>query len=145
MACTLTLSLISESQEGTVGDDWKYELEAKVYSGALTGEGTVSVAKHTLASGDTQPPPGPPEPLVIAAGECGDEIQIHLRLKASEVDLFRNDVGENSVSFSMRNPNAGGGPIVEQKTITVGVTEMPAQTSSAEFQLTVELKLSESA
>ena len=31
MACKATISLLSESQEGTIGDDWRYSLEAKIF------------------------------------------------------------------------------------------------------------------
>lgn len=141
MACTLTLTIVSESQEGTIGDDWKYDLEAKVFSGALVGHGNISVPKHTLASGDTQPPPGPPEPLVLSAGQPGDELRVQLHLKASEVDLLRNDVGETRVDFDVRCPPAGGAPVVVEREITVGVTEMPSQTATAEFKLVVTLSL----
>ena len=54
MGSTLTLRLISESQEGVIGDDWKYVLHAKVYNEGLTGEGSIDVKKHTLDSGQTQ-------------------------------------------------------------------------------------------
>ncbi len=30
MSCRLTMTLISESQEGNIGEDWKYELDVKV-------------------------------------------------------------------------------------------------------------------
>ena len=40
MSCTLTMKLVSESQEGNIGEDWRYLLEAKVFHGALAGEAT---------------------------------------------------------------------------------------------------------
>ena len=30
MTCKLTMTLISESQEGNIGEDWKYDLDIKV-------------------------------------------------------------------------------------------------------------------
>ena len=72
MNCKLTLSLISESQEGNVGDDWKYDVVAKVFQDGLKGEGGISVPKHTLESGAVREPFGEPDPVVLFEGgqEC---------------------------------------------------------------------------
>lgn len=141
MACTLTLSLISESQEGDVGDDWKYELEAKVFSGALAGQGTISVPKHKLSSGETQEPHGNPAAISIPAGEAGAEIKVNLKLVATEVDLFRDDSGEQKTSIVMNAPHAGGENITKEVDLAVGVVEMPGQMSSAIFTLRIGLSL----
>ena len=53
MACTLPVTLISESQDGDIGDDWRYELEVKNFSGGLTDDATISVPKHQLSPGAT--------------------------------------------------------------------------------------------
>ena len=141
MACTLTLSLISESQEGDVGDDWKYELETKVFSGALAGQGTISVPKHQLASGETQEPHGNPAAIAIPAGEPGAEIKINLKLTATEVDLFRDDSGTQNTSIVMVAPHSGGEKVVKEADLSVGVVEMPGQMSSAVFTLRIGLAL----
>ena len=43
MGCKVTMSLVSERQDGPIGDDWKYEVEAKVFNEGLKGKGTISV------------------------------------------------------------------------------------------------------
>ena len=63
MACKVTMTLLTESQQGNIGDDWKYTLEAKVFNQGLKGKASISVPKHKLSSGATQEPPGPPAPV----------------------------------------------------------------------------------
>ena len=141
MACKITISLLSESQEGTIGNDWKYSLEAKIFSGALTGKGAIRVPKHRLDSGETQAPPGPPKALVLPAGEVGDEIRVALRCKVAEVDLIKNDTGEMSVSFNMTCPPAGGAAVVEEREIVIGVDEEPSGVGHAVFKLAYRVTL----
>ena len=38
MNCTLTLALISETQEGNIGEDWKYHLSVKAFEDDLDGD-----------------------------------------------------------------------------------------------------------
>ena len=135
MACKITISLLSESQEGTIGNDWKYSIEAKIFSGALTGKGKIKVPKHRLDSGKPQAPPRPPEALVLPAGEAGAEIRVSLRFKVAEVDLFKNDTGEMPVSFKMTCPAAGGAAVVEDREISMGVDEEPSGIGHAIFKL----------
>jgi hypothetical protein len=141
MACKITISLLSESQEGTIGTDWKYSLEAKIFRGALTGKGTIEVPKHRLVSGETQVPPGPPDDLVLPAGETGDEIRVDLRCKVAEVDLFKNDTGEMPVSFKMTCPPIGGAAVVEEREISIGVEEEPSGIGHAVFKLAYRVTL----
>jgi hypothetical protein len=141
MACTITISLLSESQEGTIGNDWKYSLEAKIFSGALAGKGKIKVPKHRLDSGETQVPPGPPEDLVLPAGEAGAEIRVSLRCKVAEVDLFKNDKGEMPISFKMTCPPAGGAAVVEEREISIGVEEEPSGIGTAVFKLAYRVTL----
>ena len=54
----VTLSVLKESHEGNAGNDWKYQIEAKVFNRGLKGQGLIKVAKHNLPSGVTQAPPG---------------------------------------------------------------------------------------
>jgi len=51
MAFKVTISVLSESQEGDIGDDWKFELNAKVFNEGLAGEGVIKVKKHNLPAG----------------------------------------------------------------------------------------------
>jgi hypothetical protein len=141
MACKITISLLSESQEGTIGNDWKYRIEAKIFSGALTGKGTIKVPKHRLDSGKSQVPPGPPEALVLPAGEPGAEIRVALRFKVAEVDLFKNDTGETTASFKLTCPPAGGAAVVEEREVSIGVDEEPSGIGHATFKLAYRVTL----
>lgn len=140
MASKLTLRLISESQEGQIGDDWKYTLHAKVYNEGLKGEGKIVVDKHTLGSGETQEPPGLPEPVVMEVGDSGALLRIELNLKATEVDFFKSDSGEHSLTITMNTPQAGGEPILLESDISVGVQESPGFVDQTAI-LTLKLEL----
>ena len=85
----VTLSVLKESHQGNAGNDWKYQLEAKVFNRGLKGRGVINVAKHNLPSGVSQVPPGPPDAVEIPAGDCNNEIKIKIRLEAVEVDFFQ--------------------------------------------------------
>ncbi len=141
MACKITILLLSESQKGTIGNDWKYSFEARIFSGALTGEGTISVPTHRLDSGKTQVPPGPPEALVLPAGEAGAGILVDLRLKVAEVDPLMNDTAEMPTSFKLTCPAAGGAPVVEEREISLGVEEEPSGIGHAVFKLAYRVTL----
>jgi hypothetical protein len=141
MACKITISLLHESQKGNIGNDWKYSLEAKIFSGALTGKGTISVPKHRLDSGKTQVPPGPPEALVLPAGEPGAEIRVDLRTKVAEVDVFQNDTAEMPSSFKLTCPAAGGAAVVEEREVSLGVEEEPSGIGHAVFTLAYRVTL----
>ena len=41
MAFKVTISVLSESQEGDIGDDWKFDLAVKVFNEGLKGEGHI--------------------------------------------------------------------------------------------------------
>jgi len=141
MACQITFQLLTESQEGTIGNDWKYELEAKIFSGKRIGQGTIRVRKHTLESGDKLEPPGPPDPLVLPAGEPGDNIRVELHLSVAEVDLIENDTGDMSTTLKLTCPVAGGSPVVQEHELSVGVTEQPSGIGTAEFTLAIRITL----
>jgi len=145
MACKIAISLLSESQQGTIGNDWSYSLEAKVFgtrgSHALLGQGTIDVPKHRLDSGKTQVPPGPPKTLVLPAGEAGAEILVDLRVKAAEVDLLQNDTGEMTTSFKLTCPAAGGRPVIEEREVSLGVDERPSGIGQAVFKLSYRVTL----
>jgi len=125
MAGKLTVSVVSERQDGKIGDDWKYEIEVKVFNQGRKGKGTISVAKHSLASGVTLDPHGAPPPLELEAGQPGSEIKVWIKLIATEVDTFRNDSGESELNFTMACPGPGNAPLVFDKEISCGVTEKP--------------------
>ena len=139
MACKITISLLSESQKGTIGNDWKYSLEAKVFgirgNHAMIGEGTIEVPKHRLDSGQTQEPPGPPKPLVISGAKPGAEILVDMRIKATEVDVLQDDTAELTTSFRTTCPEVGAPAVVVEREVSVGVEEEPSGVGLAVFKL----------
>jgi hypothetical protein len=144
MTAKVTFSLLSERQDGDIGDDWKYEVEAKIFNEGLKGKGTISVKKHSLDSGITMEPHGSPEPLELGAGDAGSELKVWLKLVATEVDLFRNDDGESQLNFTMNSPGPGEDPIVVEKEISCGVTEKPVVADNTSI-FTVHVRLVASA
>lgn len=125
MGCKVTMSLVSERQDGPIGDDWKYEVEAKVFNEGLKGKGQIKVPKHTLPEGSTQDPPGPPTPVVMEGGECGGTILVRVVVNATEVDMFISDKGSSSLDITMKCPGAGEAPITKDTEVSVGVRESP--------------------
>ncbi len=125
MTCSLTVTLISEHQMGDCGNEWKYDLEAKVFNQGLKGEGVISVPKHTLAVGALKKPFGLPAPLILSAGECTGDLLIKVKLTATEVDQFVNDVGKTSMEFRLDSPGANGGSVTRELEISAGVREAP--------------------
>jgi len=128
MAAKVTFSVLQESHEGPIGDDWRYWVDAKVFNQGLKGTGKISVEKHSLPTGTTQEPPGPPEAVEIPAGDSGEPLNIKVRLEATEVDLFKNDVGETSIDLTIDCPAPGEEPLVHDHDISVGVVESPGMT-----------------
>ena len=126
MNCKLTMTLISESQKGECGDDWKYDLQAEVFNGGSIGKGRISVPKHTLESGSIREPFGSPEPVVLYEGECESELEVKLDLEATEVDLFVNDVGKASRKILIESPHPGSNKLTREIDIDVNVKEAPA-------------------
>ncbi|KAA9129770.1 hypothetical protein F3N42_14030 [Marinihelvus fidelis] len=121
----IIMSLLSERQDGPIGDDWRYDLQAKVFHGALADEGTIHVPKHKLSSGCTQSPPGPPEPVILNTGVIGDDVLVRLHLDATEVDLFVNDHGCAELDVPLHCPRAGELPVTRDVEVSVGVMESP--------------------
>jgi hypothetical protein len=125
MSCTLTMKLVSESQEGNIGEDWRYDLEVRVSSGEQKGEGRIKVPKHNLPSGLVQEPHGSPEPQVVFTGDCADALQVEMRLVATEVDMFVNDVGKVRKELIIQCPGVSGSTVTKDCDIEVAVREMP--------------------
>jgi hypothetical protein len=125
MAFKVTISVLSESQEGDIGDDWRFELNVKVFNEGLAGEGIIKVKKHNLPAGAVQDPPGPPEPLVVPGGDGQDHLLIRLHLKATEVDLFQNDVGIVESELNYPCPSEQERISAHQTDLSVGVRESP--------------------
>jgi hypothetical protein len=125
MSCTLSVKLISESQEGNIGEDWRYDLEVKVSSGDQQGQGRFKVPKHNLPSGVVQEPHGSPPPQVVFTGDCVDELKLEMRLVATEIDMFVNDVGKISKDLIIQCPGVAGTTVTKDCDIDVVVHEMP--------------------
>jgi hypothetical protein len=125
MTCTLTMKLVSESQEGNVGEDWRYDLDVEVSTGEHKGRGEVKVPKHNLQSGVVREPHGSPPPEVIFTGDCVDELRIDMHLVATEVDMFVNDVGKISKELVIQCPGVSGATVTKECDIEVMVREMP--------------------
>jgi hypothetical protein len=140
MGCKVTMTLIDERQDGPIGDDWRYSVEAKVFNQGLSGKGKVKVAKHILPDGHTQPVPGPPEPLVMDAGSCGDEFLVRVQVNATEVDWLIHDKGTASRDVTLRCPGEGAAPIETNVEISVGVRESPGISGETSiFRLNIRL------
>ena len=125
MGCNVTMTVVTERQDGPIGDDWRYTVEAKVFNEGLKGKGMIKVPKHNLPSGVTQDPPGPPEPVTMDAGGCGGEIRVRIQVNATEVDWLIHDKGTDSLDVTMKCPGDGEAPISKETEISVGVRESP--------------------
>ena len=135
-------SVLTENHEGPIGDDWRYWIEAKVFNRGLKGQGTIKVAKHSLPSGTTQEPPGPPASIEMPAGDYNNEIKIKLTLEATEVDLFKNDVGKTDIDLTLSCPKPGEQALLHEHEISVGVVESPGITGETSIiTLRVQLEL----
>lgn len=125
MAFKVTVSVLSESQEGDIGEDWKFDLNVKVFNQGLKGDGNIKVKKHNLPGGVVQDPPGPPAPLVLAGGDGQENILIRLNLKATEVDLFQNDTATVESDVTCPCPSEEDRISARQVDLSVGVRESP--------------------
>lgn len=140
MGAKVTMSLVTERQDGPIGDDWRYVVEAKVFSEGLKGKGKIKVPKHTLSSGVTQEPPGPPEPVVMEAGNCGDNVMVRVKVDATEVDWLIHDKGSASLDIAIKCPAEGAAPITKEAEISVGVRESPGLSGETSvFRLLIRL------
>jgi len=125
MTCKLTMTLISESQEGSIGEDWKYDLRVTVVGEGLKGGGAISVPKHNLPSGVIREPYGSPAPVQLYDGECKGELLLRMHLVATEVDLFVNDVGKADKDLRFECSGLAGDTVTKEIDIPVEVREMP--------------------
>jgi len=145
MTCKLTMTLVSESQEGDCGDDWKYRLEAKVFHRGLRADAVVDVPEHRLPAGEVHEPYGAPAPVELFEGECDGPLQVRLLLVATEVDTFINDVGQVSKEVSIDCPPPGDHPLVRDVDISAGVRESPGiRDINSVFTLRLRFRLARS-
>jgi hypothetical protein len=143
MACSLTVTLISEQQVGNCGEDWKYDLDVQVLHEGLRGQGRFHVPRHNLKSGDIREPHGAPEPQLLYSGDCLTELLVRIQLTATEVDLFMNDVGKSSQDLVIACPAPGSDKTVKEVDISAEVHETPRFLSrkTAEFKVRLRFAL----
>jgi hypothetical protein len=142
MSCRLTMTLISELQEGNVGEDWKYQLDVEVLRDGVIGKGSFKVPKHNLPSYVVREPYGTPAPQVLYSGDCEGELLLRSHLTATEVDMFVNDVGKIQKDLVIECPGPAGGTVTKEVDIAVPVHEMPAiLPQKAVFTLRVRFNL----
>jgi hypothetical protein len=141
MACTITISLVEESVQGDIGDDWKYSITATARDpeDAITGTGRISVAEHVLKPGTAQPPPTPAG-VKISGGECGTRVHVELAVQATEVDWLVDDPASQKVLVAIECPGAGKPPVTSDASISVKVRESP-QVLRGEATFQVRLRL----
>lgn len=141
MTCTLTMALISEAQEGNIGEDWTYSLAAKVFDGDLDGEASISVPKHNLPSGVVREPHGRPAPVTLFSGECQTGLLVRMQLTATEVDLFVNDVGKVEKEVRIACPGPSAGKATKEVDLAAGVRESPHLLPKKTAVFTVRVRL----
>ena len=146
MSCKVTVTLVSETQEGNVGDTWKYDLEAKLFCEGLRGEATISVPKHQLSHGEVKRPHTDPPPVVLFEGDCEDELLLRLKLNVTEIDFLINDSGEASKDIRLEKPCHGKSEISHDFDIAAGVRESPGiLNKNAVFTLRLRILVERSA
>jgi hypothetical protein len=140
MRYRLMMILVSEGQEGNLGEDWKYDLGVKVFNNGLQNEASVEVPKHRLESGRVEPPFGSPPPVELYQGEAGEELLLRFHLVATEVDLFVNDVGSVSKDLQLQLPAPGEPALSRELDLAAGVRESPGiRDLNAVFTLRIRL------
>jgi len=125
MSCRLTMTLVSECQEGNVGEDWKYSLDVRVLGQGPESHGSFSVPKHNLPSGIVREPHGSPAPQELFSGPCEGDVLLRMHLTATEVDLFIDDIGEVQRELVLECPGPAGGTVTRDIDIDVEVRESP--------------------
>lgn len=141
MNCALTLALISETQQGNIGEDWKYHLSVKAFEDDLNGEASISVPKHTLPSGQIREPFGSPAPVTVFSGECQTGLLVRMQLTATEVDLFVNDVGKVEKELRIACPGPSAGKVTKEVDLAAGVRESPHLLPKKTAVFTVRVRL----
>ena len=102
MECKLTVSVVEESVEGDIGDDWEYSVTATVIDakGRSIESGRIRVPEHLLKPGAAQPPPQAAG-VKVRAGACGTFAKVELRVDVNEVDWLVDDPGWHPGSMGL--------------------------------------------
>jgi hypothetical protein len=141
MECKLTVSVVEESVEGDIGDDWEYTVTATVIDpkGRSIESGRIRVAEHLLKPGTTQPPPSVAG-VKVRAGACGTFPKVELRLDVNEVDWLIDDPGSKTVLIPIDCPGQGKPAFSKEVAMSVEVRERPkALGGKATFTLKLRL------
>jgi hypothetical protein len=141
MECKLTVSVVEESVEGNIGDDWEYWVTATVIDakGRSIEAGKIRVPEHQLKPGTTQPPPQAAG-VKIRAGACGTPAKVELRVDVNEVDWLVDDPGTKTVMIPIDCPAQGKPPFTKDTVISIHVRERPKLLrGEATFKLTIRL------
>ena len=126
MTCKLTMTLISEHQEGECGKTGNMTWTSRSFMKACKGEGQVSVPKHNLEPGSVKEPYRLTRAPGRFSGECLTELLVRMQLTATEVDLFVNDVGKASKDIRIECPGPRAEKVTKEVDIAAGVREAPA-------------------
>lgn len=126
MECKLTVSVVEESVDGDIGDDWQYAVTATVIDakGRSIESGKIRVPEHHLKPGTSQPPPQAAG-VKIRAGGCGTFSKVELQLDVSEVDWLVDDPGTKTVMVPIDCPGQGRDPFTQESVISIQVRERP--------------------
>lgn len=111
MGCSIRLTILEESLNGDIGDDWAYSVAVRVYNPASettpVAQGTIDVPGHRLAPGSAQQPPEGTQPLALDAGPCGSMARLEITFTASELDLISDDTEVDSRGLTVACPGQG--------------------------------------
>src|SRR5687767_192713 len=139
MECKLTVSVVEESVDGDIGDDWEYTVTATVIDakGRSIEAGRIRVPEHRLKPGAAQPPPQAAG-VKIRAGACGSFPKVELRVDVNEVDWLVDDPATSTVMVPIESPREGKPPFTKDATISIRVRERPKLLGGeATFKLTM--------
>lgn len=126
MECKLTVSIVEESVDGDIGDDWEYTVTATVIdaNGRSIESGRIRVPEHLLKPGPPQPPPQAAG-VKIRAGACGAFPKVELRVDVNEVDWLVDDPATKTVMVAIESPGQGKPPFAKETEIAIQVRERP--------------------
>jgi hypothetical protein len=124
MGCKIGVSLISERVDGDIGDDWEYDVEARILDHPGSQSGRIEVERHTLTSGVIRELPGI-HSTELDGGPCGSDARLELHLQAREIDWVFSDVGNHKTTISVACPGPGAEALEISREVAVRVEEKP--------------------
>jgi hypothetical protein len=124
MGCKIGVSLISERVDGDIGDDWEYDVEARISNHPGSQPGRIEVENHKLTPGVMRELPGTYS-TELDAGPCGSDANLELHLQARELDWVFSDVGDHKTTIRVECPGPGAEPLEMSREVAVRVEEKP--------------------